>query len=304
MSDDKKEEALHPAFKIPEAEVSEAAVTDEDLKRFGLMEPDVADIEEIMLAKPGELVPVKGEPKNLPATPAPAANDPFALIAKAMDSGLGPETIEKFMALQERHEANEARKAYADSMAACQKEMQPIVAASEGEKTNSYYAKLGIINQQITPIYTGHGFSLSFGHGSPAVEGEIRTTCRVLHQKGHFEDFFIDLPPDAAGAQGTVNKTPIHARASSNSYGKRYIVMGIFNLSILSEDDDATLAGGMGSGMIEPEQAAELQTMIDEAKLMNKALLKEAGVTEWPLLQAKKFEKTKARIQKLAEARK
>ncbi len=241
--------------------------------------------------KPGPMVPVS-EPS------------PVTLLADALARGVSTEQLQQFMDLQERYEANEARKAYAQDMVKCQKQMPTVMAAVEGEKKNSYYAKMGHINQLITPIYTKAGFSLSFGQGVPAIEGEIRTTCRVLHKLGHYEDFFIDLPPDMAGAQGTVNKTAIHARASSNTYGQRYIVKGIFNLSILSEDDDGNLAGGTaGGGFIGTEDAVGLQTQIDQHQLNNQAILREFGVTEWPLLPAKKLEKAKARIQKLGEAR-
>lgn len=243
------------------------------------------------LLKPGPMVPV-------------AEPSPVTLLADALARGVSTEQLQQFMDLQERYERNEARKAYAADMVKCQKQMPTVMAQVEGEKTNSYYAKMGHINQLITPIYTKAGFSLSFGQGVPAIEGEIRTTCRVLHKMGHFEDFFIDLPPDMAGAQGTVNKTAIHARASSNTYGQRYIVKGIFNLSILSEDDDGTLAGGQGvSNRVDEEQAMRLNASIEEWGLNSDAVLREFAILNWEQLPAKKLEKAQKRINQLGEAR-
>jgi hypothetical protein len=235
---------------------------------------------------------------------APVAATPMEMVGRALQQGITGETLQQFMDLQERYERNEARKAYAQDMVKCQKQMPQIMAQVEGEKTSSYYAKMGHINQLITPIYTKAGFSISFGHGVAANEGEIRTTARVLHKLGHAEDFFIDLPPDMAGAQGTVNKTAIHARASSNTYGQRYIIKGIFNLSILSEDDDGALAGSQGvSNRVDEEQAMRLSASIEEWGLNSDAVLREFAILNWQQLPAKKLEKAQKRIQQLGEAR-
>ena len=234
---------------------------------------------------------------------APVAVTPMEMVGRALQQGITGETLQQFMDLQERYEANEARKAYAADMVKCQKQMPTVMAQVEGEKTGSVYAKMGQINQLITPIYTKAGFSISFGEGVAAIEGEIRTTCRVLHKLGHFEDFFKDLPPDLAGAQGTVNKTAIHARASSNTYGQRYIIKGIFNLSILSEDDDGALAGGGGSNRVSEEDAMKLGAAISDWGLNSDAILREFAIIQWEQLPAKKLEKASKRIQQLGEAR-
>ena len=229
---------------------------------------------------------------------------PIDLLARALEKGVDTETLRQFMDLKERFEADEARKAYAADMVKCQKAMPDIAALAEGEKTNSHYAKLGYINKLITPIYTKHGFSISFNEGVPAKEGDVRTTGRVLHRLGHFEDFFIDLPPDLAGAQGTVNKTAIHAKGSSNTYGERYIVKRVFNLSILSEDDDGSAAGGDVPGRVTEDQWMELDALVSENELNPVTIQREFSVQGWPQIQANKFEKVKARIMELIEARK
>jgi len=179
-----------------------------------------------------------------PSAPAVIVDpNPVSLLAQALAQNVSSEQLQQFMDLQERYEANEARKAYAVALVKCQKEMPNVMAQAEGEKTDSFYAKLGHINRLITPIYTKNGFSVTFGEGEAKRDGEIRTVGRLMHKLGHFEDFYCDLPLDLAGAQGSVNKTKIHAKGSSNSYGERYIIKRMFNLSILSEDDDATAAG-------------------------------------------------------------
>lgn len=265
----------------------------------GTEQPPLPEVEEGSMADfeppmvPGPVTPV-----------AVAEPSPATLLSQALDRGLDPDTLQKFMDLQDRHEANQARRAYADAMAACQEEMQPIVARAENDHTKSYYAKLGVINQQITPIYAKHGFSISFGQGTAAKEGEIRTTARCLHRLGHFEDFHVDFPPDDVGSAGTTNKTQIHARQSSNTYGKRSIVMGIFNLSILTEDDDGNAAGGVGQGRVDEEQAMKLGAAVTDWEINADAIMREFGVQDWAQLPAKKYEKALARINQIGEARK
>lgn len=47
----------------------------------------------------------------------PAAATPMQVIAQAVANGAPVETMEKLLALQERWEANEARKAFVEAMA-------------------------------------------------------------------------------------------------------------------------------------------------------------------------------------------
>jgi len=230
--------------------------------------------------------------------------NPTDLLALALEKGLDTETLGKFMDLQERYEKNEARKAYAADMVRCQKAMPAVIADSPNDQTESFYAKLGKITAAITPIYTKHGFSISFGEEIAAKEGDIRITARVMHKLGHGETFFYDLAPDLAGIKGSVNKTPIHAKASSTTYAQRYLTKMIFNLAILSEDDDGNAAGGTAPGRITEEQGMELDALVSENGLSHKGIQREFRVAGWPQIPADKFEKVKARIMQLIEVRK
>lgn len=239
----------------------------------------------------GELVPLQ------------LAADPMQMVARALEKGISGPELQQFMDLQERYEDREARKAYAMDMAKCQAKMPAIMATVEGEKTNSVYAKLGQINALITPVYTKHGFSISFGEGKAEKEDEVRTVAKVLHKFGHYEEFYCDLPLDLAGAQGTVNKTGIHAKGSSNTYGERYIVRRIFNLSILAEDDNGNMAGGDVPGRITEEQAMELDALCTENELKHSAVQREFRVAGWSQIPANKFDKVHDRIQVLIQDR-
>ncbi len=234
----------------------------------------------------------------------PLATDPMAMVARALEKGISGPELQQFMDLADRYEANEARKAYAADMVRCQKAMPAVLATSPNDQTESFFAKLGVITAAITPIYTKHGFSISFGEGVAAKDDEIRITARVLHKLGHHEDFFYDLALDTHGPQGTVNKTPIHGKASSTTYAQRYLTKMIFNLAILSEDDDGNAAGGAVPGRITEEQGMELDALVTENGLSHKGIQREFRVAGWPQIPADKFDKVMARILQLIEARK
>ncbi len=234
---------------------------------------------------------------------AVAATTPTDLLALALEKGLDTETLSRFMDLQERYEATEARKAYAADMVKAQKGMPAVVATSPNEQTDSFFAKLGVLVDATKPVYTKHGFSVSFGEGVPAKEGDVRITAKVMHRLGHFEDFFYDLPPDVAGPQGNVNKTAIHGKASSTSYAQRYLTKMIWNVAILGEDDDGNAAGGPAPGRITDEQAMQLDALCTENELKHAAVQREFRVAGWSQIPANKFDKVHDRIQVLIQDR-
>jgi len=128
-------------------------------------------------------------------------------------------------------------------MKSAQGEMPKIIKTKKNKQTDSMYADLGAINEQITPIYTKWGFSLSFTEGEAKRNEDVRIICHCSHEKGHTREFFTDLPIDNVGIKGTPNKTQIHGIASTISYGQRYLIKMIFNLALDEEDDDGQAAG-------------------------------------------------------------
>lgn len=167
------------------------------------------------------------------------AVNPLQQMAMELISKGGDLTqLDKLLDLQFRWDQDQGRKAYADSMASAQAEMPAVFKDRLNKQTGSWYATLDSINNKVTPIYTKHGFSLSFDTEDSPLEKCIRIVCRVLHYKGHSETFRYDQPIDDVGIAGAVNKTQVHARGSAMTYGRRYLTLMIFNLSTSDEDDD------------------------------------------------------------------
>ena len=125
------------------------------------------------------------------------------------------------------------------AMALAQAEIEPVARTASNQQTKSKYAKLENIISQCSPVWTKHGFALSFDTGDCPLERHYRVTCEVSHRAGHSKHYHMDLPIDDAGINGTKNKTGVHGAGSTISYGKRYIACNIFNIAIKDEDNDA-----------------------------------------------------------------
>lgn len=164
--------------------------------------------------------------------------NPMQLIDKALSSGIDENRLGKLMELAKEWSAEQALRAYNQAMNACQLEMKAVLKARENKATNSKYAALEDIDDAIKPIYTMHGFSLSYGSGESKLEKHVRIICDVLHIGGHVRQYIGDFPLDDSGLKGNANKTGIQATGSTYSYGRRYLKVLIFDVTIRGEDND------------------------------------------------------------------
>jgi len=171
-------------------------------------------------------------------------NNPMQIISAAVSNGAQVSDMKELFEMHKEWERNEATKAYNAAMANAQANMPAILKTKINRQTNSRYADLGDIIKLIKPVYTDNGFSLSFNEGKADIDTEIRVIGICSHKAGHSETFFTDLPVDDAGIKGNVNKTGVHGKASTISYGQRYLTKMIFNLALDEEDDDAQTSGG------------------------------------------------------------
>lgn len=180
----------------------------------------------------------------------PAAVSPLALIERAVMSGAGVETIEKLMALQERFEANKARRAFDAAIAAARAKMKPIAKTAEVDFTSSKgrtsykHETLDAIAAQIDPILAEHGLSYRFR--SAQQNGGLSVTCIVAHRDGHSEETSLFGPPDQSGS-----KNAYQAIGSAATYLQRYTLKLSLGLSA-AKDDDAS--GAAPQGRQEPVQ--------------------------------------------------
>lgn len=158
------------------------------------------------------------------------------------------------------------------AMAKAQAELVPITKTAYNSQTRSKYALLENIIEQASPIWTKHGFALSFDTGDCPTPGYYRVLCECTHSSGFSKNYKADLPIDSTGIAGTVNKTGTHAFGSTVAYGRRYLTCMIFNIAVKNEDDD-----GNGKKL---DHAAKVLTLTN-AQIENlRNALKMANVSE------------------------
>lgn len=220
-------------------------------------------------------------------TTQPAAN-PMQLLQAALDKDLDADKLSQLMDLQERWLEGQAKQAYFAGMRDVQEALPTVVKDAENKQTNSRYTRLETLARAVDPVIHKHGFSVSYGTAESPLERHVRVTATVMHKAGHSTDHFIDLPLDDEGLKGSKNKTGTHAVGSTMSYGRRYLKMLIFDVTVAGEDDD-----GNRVPVVSESQARLLQDLIDTHEVDMVRFWKWAGVERIADLPFDKFASAK-----------
>jgi len=191
-----------------------------------------------------------------------SANDGIlAVIARAAsDPSVDIDKFERLLALQERVSAQQAEREFNDAMNKAQSEIGRVVADKKNSQTGSNYASEAALDRVVRPVYSRHGFSLSFNSGKSDTDSFVKVICYCAHSEGHTRTYEIDMPADGKGAKGNDVMTKTHATGSGLSYGKRYLLKLIFNVAI-GDDDDGNAAGA--TALITEPQSVTLNDLIE-----------------------------------------
>ena len=226
------------------------------------------------------------EKGKVPATtnPQEAFLDLIERLATNPDADV--EKIQRIMDMQEQVLKRNAKQAFNAAMGRAQAEMPTVPRDLKNSQTNSRYSAYETILKHTKPIYTAEGFSVLMYEGDTSREGNIRVCADVMHEQGHTEQRWTDVPIDDKGIKGTVNKTMPHAKKSSLSYGKGMLLCMIFNIST-GDDDDGN--GGGGMEYITEEQVAELKKEREARKVDGPKFLAHFEVDSLDKIPAKRF---------------
>lgn len=210
-----------------------------------------------MNAKVQELIPHEGS--------AVVAMTPMDVLNRAVEKGASVDVMEKLMALQERWERNQARKAFDDAMAAAKADIPVIVknrqvgfdSKKAGAARTSYkHEDLGEIARTIDPILARNGLSYRFRTDSP-INAPVSVTCIIAHRDGHTEENTL-----SAGRDDTGNKNSIQMIGSTVTYLQRYTLKAALGLAASADDDGKS--ADIGDAITEA-QVSELQRLIMDA---------------------------------------
>lgn len=204
-----------------------------------------------------ELSPALAE-QMMPSTQLTPIQMAYQLMANGHDLAKAKELI----AFGKELEADEAKKAFNIAMAEAQAEMLPVATNANNTQTRSKYATYDQLDRALRPIYTRHGFGLSFDEADSPKPDCIRVVCEVTHRAGHTKIYHRDMPADGKGAKGGDVMTKTHAAGAAASYGMRYILRGIFNVAVGEGDTDGNVPDG--SPPLTENQILDLQALVEE----------------------------------------
>ena len=209
---------------------------------------------------------------------------PMGMLEIAVNRGADVGQLEKLLALQERWEANEARKAFVAALSAFKAE-PPTVTKNKsanygGGKAQYEYATLPQVVNVIAPALSKHGLSHRFSMQQS--EGQIAVTCTLTHVMGHSETVTLSAPADTTGS-----KNAIQSIGSTVSYLERYTLLAITGLAAEGQDDDA---GGIVV-MIDEEQKKKLQDGLKTVNADTSKFLAHFGIDYIDMLPAREFDR-------------
>lgn len=212
------------------------------------------------------------------------SGSPIEMIAQTLAKGGSLDNLEKLLEIQERYEANEARKAYHKAMSAF-KENPPVIDKDKKVSfgTTKYnHASLSNVTKKINAALSKHGLSASWSMKQD--NGGISVTCKITHEQGHSEQTTLSAQPDKSGS-----KNEIQQIGSTISYLERYSLLALTGLATDDADDDGR--GGVEEQISEEEVNSMHDTLLSlEADIPK--FLKYMGVEK--LGDIKKSEANKA----------
>ena len=170
--------------------------------------------------------------------PVPVDNSITSVMQLAIQKNYTPEFIEKMMLLQEKHEANEARKAFHKAMAKFKanppkiwRDMQ--IKYEVGNRVTEWSsADLATAAEVINKALGKNGLNSTW-RTLPLDKGQVRVTCIIAHKLGHSEETYLEAGPDTTGS-----KNAIQAIGSTVFYLERYTLFALTVLAPARMDDD------------------------------------------------------------------
>lgn len=166
------------------------------------------------------------------AVAAPAT--PADIVLYAMQKGADIAQIEKFMDLQMKWEADQARKAFVSDMAEFKKNPPRITKDKQVafNGTSYMHATLGNVTGAIVEGLARHGFSHRWDTEQQQ-GGQIVVTCILTHKQGHSERTTLSAGRDDSG-----KKNNIQQMASTVTYLQRYTLLSATGVATNDQEDD------------------------------------------------------------------
>lgn len=199
--------------------------------------------------------------KTIPEIAAAPPNPILALVERASrDATVDVGKLRELIAMANEERARMAEQAYEQAMRTVQEKVESVRKDAANDHTKSKYATYKALDDAVRPIYVANGLNLQFDTEDVDKPDTVRVVCHIGHEAGHKVKRRVDIPAPGKGAKGGEVMTATHAYGSALTYGRRYLLSMIFNISTM-DDDDGNAAGG---------KAASKRTQVQEAPAVEK----------------------------------
>jgi hypothetical protein len=207
-----------------------------------------------------EIIEMAGSQASAVAVAAPAT--PADIVLYAMQKGADIAQIEKFMDLQMKWEADQARKAFVSDMAEFKKDPPRITKDKQVafNGTSYMHATLGNVTSAIVEGLARNGFSHRWDTEQQGAN--IVVTCILTHKQGHSERTTLSATKDDSG-----KKNSIQQMASTVTYLQRYTLLSATGVATNDQEDDD------GAGAAPPPEPKPIQRMTINGKRFDNAIL-------------------------------
>lgn len=155
----------------------------------------------------------------------------LAVIEKvALDPNSNIEKLDKMLDMQERILNKQAELEFNQAMAKAMPEIPSFERTKKGQ-TNKY-ATFESINKVVKVIVAKHKLFITFSTEFQS-DNFLMVTAKITHEAGHCQEATMRFPFDKSG-----NKNEIQSVGSAISYGKKYMLLTLLNITTHDEDED------------------------------------------------------------------
>lgn len=165
------------------------------------------------------------------------------IIQEIADGRLTVEQVEAIAAVQERWQAVESKRAYAEAMVRLRAALPTVIGhdrivnyqeKSSSNRVKYSYMSLAALVDAVAPILADHGFNHEWIPSN--TEREVVITFRLTHRDAHSEECTMRAPPDTKGG-----KSPVQAISSTATTLKRQTMIALLGLATrdLPDADEA-----------------------------------------------------------------
>ncbi|MBP3996721.1 ERF family protein [Pseudomonas koreensis] len=199
------------------------------------------------------------EQRRQAVVPISTDNSIMAVISRAAaDPTCDIEKMERLLAMHERMQAKTAEQEFNTAMAEMQCNIPTVFEGAVNLHTGNSYATLDHITHTLKPIMQQHGFAITFKVEN--ADKMIRVTGILMHRGGHREETTMSLPVDIGKGRNDVQ-----AVGSSTTYGKRYVMCALLNITTgEARDDDGLGATGDDGVDLRAQVVADILERVSE----------------------------------------